>query len=397
MRTSWVNMSGVVGSAIGVLLLSGLARADVLEQSESRARFGEKDFAYFFIEAEDFDDNNPRGDGEAWLLSSEPESKLVTVNEFDVDPDTGELAEPDPWEFASGDESITNALFQSTVTNESGGGHDVQYVVSFDTAGTYYLYIRQHSPLGPEFDRNKNDSFYAPVEFGENPRQLKVNGDDYGMLESMEFEGDVSRRGPWVWFAARSRVDNAEQNPLSEQREDTFQEYVITEDMVGEELILEFDHRENGTMLDAFLFIDVNSGLLPTDGNGEDGTGFRGEENEIDLEFGLRNLNFEPPEPPEPQGISLRPGDANNDGGVNISDPVAALNALFGGAPLPACYLTDGTLNDAGLQVLDWNGDGAHNIADPVSSLNNQFGGGAGHALGADCVQLESPCADVCQ
>ena len=96
--------------------------------------------------------------------------------------------------------------------------------------------------------------------------------------------------------------------------------------------------------------------------------------------------------------VSLRPGDVNNDGGVNISDPVAALNSLFGGQSLPDCYLNeDGTPNEAGLQVLDWNGDGSHNIADPVASLNNQFGGGAGHTLGADCVELVSPCASVCQ
>ncbi len=99
-----------------------------------------------------------------------------------------------------------------------------------------------------------------------------------------------------------------------------------------------------------------------------------------------------------PEGASLRPGDVNNDGGVNISDPVSALNALFGGLPLPPCYLApDGSLDEAGLKVLDWNGDGSHNIADPVASLNSQFGGGAGHVLGTGCVVLPSQCADVCQ
>ena len=74
MRASWVNVSGVFVSTFFGLLLSSLVHADVLEQSESRARFGEKDFAYFFIEAEDYDDNNPRGAGESWLLSSDPSS-----------------------------------------------------------------------------------------------------------------------------------------------------------------------------------------------------------------------------------------------------------------------------------------------------------------------------------
>ena len=139
------------------VLLPGLAWADVLLQSDSRARFGQKNFAYFFIEAEDFHDNNPRGDGESWILSSDPAALDLTVG---LDPVTGDLIEPDPGAFASGDQSITN-LFQTTVNNQAGGGHDIQYLLRFDTPGTYHLYIRHHSPLGPEFDRNKNDSFYS--------------------------------------------------------------------------------------------------------------------------------------------------------------------------------------------------------------------------------------------
>lgn len=261
---------------------SDSALADVVLQSDSRERFGDKDFAYFFIEAEDFHDNDPRLLGAASIVSSDPSALATTVN----DP-----AEPDPGAFASGDESITNALFDNTVSNETGGGHDVQYILEFDTPGTYYLYIRQHSPLGPENDRNKNDSFYVPVEFGEDPRQLKANGDDYGILESIASEGDTFQRGPWLWFAARHTVENSEQSPLSEQNPAMFQEYVITEDMVGEELILEFDHRENGCMLDAFLFIEVTSGLPPTSGLGPDGLGFYGPGDEVDEEFGLENYD----------------------------------------------------------------------------------------------------------
>ena len=95
------------------------------------------------------------------------------------------------------------------------------------------------------------------------------------------------------------------------------------------------------------------------------------------------------------------PGDVNYDGAVNISDPVQALNFLFGGQALAECYATvDGavvTLTAAGLAVLDWNGDGAHNIADPVASLASQFGGGAGHALGGDCVTIAGSCVTICQ
>ena len=108
---------------------------------------------------------------------------------------------------------------------------------------------------------------------------------------------------------------------------------------------------------------------------------------------------FDPGGAPESR---LKPGDVNFDGSVNISDPVAALNLLFSGQALEACYAdVDGagvvTLTEAGLLVLDWNGDGSHNIADPVASLGSQFGGGDGHALGSDCVNLDGTCTDVCQ
>ena len=54
MRASWVNVAGVFVLTFSGLMLSSPVHADGLEQSESRARFGEKDFAYFFIEAEDY-------------------------------------------------------------------------------------------------------------------------------------------------------------------------------------------------------------------------------------------------------------------------------------------------------------------------------------------------------
>jgi hypothetical protein len=271
----------MAGLLVAIVALSSVS-ADVLLQSDSRERFGEKDFAYFFFEAEDFDTNDPRGDGEAWIFSSEEDALIFTV-----EPDL----EPDPGAFASGGESITNTI-QTLVTNDVGGGHDVQYLLQFDTPGDYYLYIRQHSPLSSEIDRNKSDSFYSPIEFGEDPIQNKVNGDDYGYLESIEFEGDVEQRGPWIWFAAREFVDNAEQNPLSEQEEDTFIIFDVTPGMVGQEQILELDHREDGTMIDALLFIATDSGLPPTDGNGPDGDGFFGIGDAVDEEFGLMNLGM---------------------------------------------------------------------------------------------------------
>ena len=179
-----------------VFVITAVAAGDVLKQSDSRALHGEKDFAYFFIEAEDFHNNDPAGVGASWILSSHEDALAMIVNDTDTDPDTGELVEPDPGAFASGDESITNVYFNSTVTNDVGGEHDIQYLVEFDTPGSYYLYMRHHSPVGPELNRNQNDSFYYPIEFGEAPFQNKANGDDYGLLESMELPGDTARRVP---------------------------------------------------------------------------------------------------------------------------------------------------------------------------------------------------------
>lgn len=317
-------------TATMVLALFANVNGDVLTQEASRAVFGEKDFAYFFIEAEDFHDNDPRGLGEAFILSSDEDSLFNTVNEE---------FEPDPGAFASGGESITNAYEQSVVTNDFGGDHDVQYLVNFDMAGDYYLYIRQHSPLGPELDRNKNDSFYYPIEFGEDPVQNKANGDDYGILESIEFPGDVAQRGPWLWFAAREEVENSEADPPIDQDPGTFATYSVTEGMLGQDLILEFDHRETGVMLDAFLFIETSSGLPPTNGEGPDGNGFFGPGDAVDMEFGLLNLGVEP----------ASNGDFDMDGELTAAD-IDLLNAA----------IRDG----AGDSAFDVTGDGAVDDAD---------------------------------
>jgi hypothetical protein len=59
-------------------------------------------------------------------------------------------------------------------------------------------------------------------------------------------------------------------------------------------------------------------------------------------------------------------GDVNCDGSVDVADPIAIANYLFGGGPASCC----GNLSDA-------NGDGAINIADPVWMLGWLFSGGA--------------------
>ena len=126
----------------------------------------------------------------------------------------------------------------------------------------------------------------------------------------MEFPGDTARRGPWVWFAAREFVDSTEQDPPIDQDPATFLEWNITQDMVGQDLVFEFDHRETGTMIDAFLFMGVQNGLPPTNGEGPaDGDGFfAGVGDLVDIEFGLANLGME-----APVGKQLQPGDADQD------------------------------------------------------------------------------------
>lgn len=111
---------------------------------------------------------------------------------------------------------------------------------------------------------------------------------------------------------------------------------------------------------------------------------------------GLRILHKEE----EEEEAILRPGDVNGDGGFNIADMVAQLNFLFGGIPLPECYVIPGSdpaqVNATGLAILDYNGDGSGNIADAVAGLSGLFGGGGPHVLGEDCVELEGSCDSNC-
>ncbi len=102
----------------------------------------------------------------------------------------------------------------------------------------------------------------------------------------------------------------------------------------------------------------------------------------------------------EPPGADLKPGDANHDGGFNISDPVAHLNFLFASIPLPACYVVPNSdpvmLTVAGLAVLDFDGDGSSNITDAIGALNFLFAGAAGHVSGNDCAKIPGTCEPKC-
>ena len=63
-------------------------------------------------------------------------------------------------------------------------------------------------------------------------------------------------------------------------------------------------------------------------------------------------------------------GDSNEDGAVNIADPVRTLVILFKGYPMPECA-----------DAVDANDDGRLDISDPVTELNFLFR--AGEALPA--------------
>jgi hypothetical protein len=91
------------------------------------------------------------------------------------------------------------------------------------------------------------------------------------------------------------------------------------------------------------------------------------------LLLGIAFLLCERPYPPaggreEPaaQSADFIRGDANDDGGLNITDPVFALNFLFLGGERPPC-----------LAAADADDDGELNITDPVFALNFLFLGGA--------------------
>ena len=135
-------------------------------------------------------------------------------------------------------------------------------------------------------------------------------------------------------------MDNLEADPPVDQDPGSFMTYDISDAMVGQDLILEFDHRETGVMLDAFLFVSTDSNLPPTNGEGPDGDGFFGPGDAVDMEFGLLNLGV------EPMGML---GDFDMDGALTAAD-IDMLNGA----------IRDGS-NDA---LFDVTSDGAVDAAD---------------------------------
>jgi hypothetical protein len=116
-----------------------------------------------------------------------------------------------------------------------------------------------------------------------------------------------------------------------------------------------------------------------------------------DITFSDRSFTF---------GSNIKPGDANQDGVVDLSDPIAFLGSYFNGVALPGdnCLQvsTGGTpdlqFTATGIQVLDWNGDSLLDISDAVGSLNFQFSTGAAHAAGVTCILItgQPDCSESC-
>ncbi len=88
------------------------------------------------------------------------------------------------------------------------------------------------------------------------------------------------------------------------------------------------------------------------------------------------------------------PGDANQDGALNLADAAALLDFLFARVPvaLPCPGLG---LEGTNLLLLDVNGDAGLDLSDVVFVLFHVFAGGPPPAAGADCAPVEG-CADAC-
>ena len=97
-----------------------------------------------------------------------------------------------------------------------------------------------------------------------------------------------------------------------------------------------------------------------------------------------------------PEGGLQLPGDSNQDGALDLADPVSILFRLFLGAAAPPAPC-EGPLGAAGnLVVLDQNGDGQVSISDAVHGLAYLFRGGPPPVEGAFCVRVPG-CPSICR
>ncbi|MCH2584657.1 MAG: hypothetical protein MK138_07810, partial [Planctomycetes bacterium] len=97
---------------------------------------------------------------------------------------------------------------------------------------------------------------------------------------------------------------------------------------------------------------------------------------------------------PESGGLQ-RLGDFNQDGDLDISDPIGLLRYLFvAGAPEPPCEGGDFD-NGGNLLLLDLNGDVSLDLSDAIYALSFLFAAGPPPVPGANCLRIEG-CPDVC-
>jgi len=96
-----------------------------------------------------------------------------------------------------------------------------------------------------------------------------------------------------------------------------------------------------------------------------------------------------------PRGLRL-PGDANQDGLLDVSDPVRLLRQLYLGVAGELPCAGEGLGEGGNLTLLDSNGDSAVNLADAVYLLSYMFQNGPSPVLGAECVRIEG-CLSQCR
>jgi hypothetical protein len=89
------------------------------------------------------------------------------------------------------------------------------------------------------------------------------------------------------------------------------------------------------------------------------------------------------------------PGDANQDGQIDISDGVRLLDYLFLGNPAELPCGDGGPEDDANTVLLDWGGDDLLDISDPIGLLSYLFVGGEPHHLGTECFPIDG-CGNAC-
>jgi hypothetical protein len=88
-------------------------------------------------------------------------------------------------------------------------------------------------------------------------------------------------------------------------------------------------------------------------------------------------------------------GDCNQDGALDISDPVCLLGFLFLASPASLPCGDGASTNPANRELLDWNDDAVLDLSDAVGTLTWLFLGGPPHALGTEFRAIDG-CPDLC-